>query len=224
MRRIGFIAEFKKRFRKFIFAHAVHEYRCGLAAGWVHSHVERAGLAIGKPSLRVIDLRAGDTDIGEHCIDATAFDICLGEHPGEAGEVRVKEIEAPADSFKFRLCCGEIGGIEVYADKPAARLRWTEAFENCRGMPATTDGAIDDYLARLGREDIKHLLQQDGNVQWCVRFFHVKNMVRSCQYVSAVKGSRLPKVPHVWAAVAYVVRDCLGGWVRRAGGIICSTW
>ena len=68
LRRVGLVAEFEKRLRQLMLAHAIDERRGRLPAGGIHAHVERSGPAIGKPALRVVDLRAGDADVGENGI------------------------------------------------------------------------------------------------------------------------------------------------------------
>ncbi len=114
LRGVGFVAEFQKRGRQFRFAHAMEQLRRRLAARSIHSHVQRAGPAIGKPALRIVDLRAGHAQIGEHGIDFLQAEFL--QHRGQGREIVVNQIEVTADFFQSGAGQRDVGRVKVDAD------------------------------------------------------------------------------------------------------------
>src|SRR5690349_904515 len=93
----------------------MEQRRGRLAARRVHAHVERAGAAVGKAAGGIIDLRAGDADVGEDGIDT--LDTFRGEDLVDAGEVGVVKGEVAADGFELDAGEGDVRGVEVQGDE-----------------------------------------------------------------------------------------------------------
>lgn len=134
-----------------------------LATGWVHSHIERAGVFHGKTTRRIVDLHGGDAEIGEDEIDAAEPDG--GEDLGQAGEVTAvggegirPEAKGAQAGFGFR----EFEGIGVEAQEVAAGL---EAGEEFAGVAAIAERAIDGGCAGSGREEFQNLGDHDRAVR-----------------------------------------------------------
>lgn len=74
-------------------------------------HIEGAGFAVGEAVLRVVDLRAGDADVGEDGVHRAGFWLSPASPStcGSRGEVVVKEVEAGVEaggSEGFETCAG----------------------------------------------------------------------------------------------------------------------
>src|SRR5688572_252316 len=159
LRCVGFVPELQQRVREIALAHAREQRRCRLPARRIHPHVERPRPAVGEAARGIIDLRAGDADVGEDAVDA--LDPGLREHGRQRGEVVVEQLEVRADRGQRRLGALEVGRVEVDPDHAAAR---TDAPEQCGRMPAQADGAVDERLARLRVEHAQRRVEQHGDV------------------------------------------------------------
>lgn len=163
---VFFVAELKESVGEILFAHAAEDGGGWFALGWIHAHVERAGLAIGEAAVWVIDLRAGDADVGEDGVDGGFGDFEISEDTGEIPEVGMDDIEADGavaalNFLEFDAGFDDIGGVEIEGDEAAV---WLEAFEDCGRMAPKAQGAIDDGLAGLWGEKLENGLEKDGDV------------------------------------------------------------
>ena len=172
LRGVGFIAQFEQCVGQFALADPVDDGGGGLAARGVHAHVQRAGLAIGEPAGRVVDLRAGDAQVGQD-----AHRRCRGRPRPERSAGRrsccetVRNSPPMAASF-WRRDAILAGSKSMAMSRPPGWIR-----QDGGGMTAEPERAIDDDLARPGVEDIEHISQQDGNMS-CVAL-HMNHLMQA---------------------------------------------
>lgn len=164
LRGVLLIAKLQNRIGEFGLGETVDERGGGLAAAGIHAHVEGPRAAVGEAASGVIDLCAGDADVGEDGV--YFFDACSLKDCWKRGEVVVVELEAHCAFAAFHAlqndaCGGDVGGVEVDGDEAAVGL---DALENRGGMAAEAEGAIDDGLAGLGIERGEGVVEEDGGV------------------------------------------------------------
>lgn len=172
---VFFVAELIQSISEILFAHAVEDVGGGFTLRWIHAHVERAGLAVGEATVGIVDLRAGDADVGEDGINGGFGDFQIGEYAGKIAEVGVDDVEADStvaalDFLELDAGFDDVGGVEIEGDEAAV---WLEAFEDCRGMATEAECAIDDGLAGLGIEELENVLEEDGDVFVALHLFGV---------------------------------------------------
>ena len=120
------------------------------------------GLAVGEAAGRVVDLRAGDAEVGEDAVDL--FDAGLGEDGRQGGEVVVERGRTCAVGRRLRGGRGAASMLAGSKSMPIRRPPGAEAVEECGGVAAEAERAVDDDLAGAGVEGVEHLVEEDGDV------------------------------------------------------------
>lgn len=159
----GFVGVLDEQFGEILGGEAGQPGARGLAALWVHAHVERAIFFEGEAAFRIVNLHGGDPEVGEDEVHAFR-EALLGEGFGEAGEVAahgLKRFGAVTEGAQAGFGAGEFEGVGIEADEASAGL---EAGEDFLGVAAIAEGAIGGELAGVGGEKLKDFGDHDGAV------------------------------------------------------------
>ena len=131
----------------------VDDLRRGETRVWVHSHVERAVGAEAEPASRVVDLRAGKSEVEEDQVRwaETAF----GSYRAKLGKPSVNDhhrIAKLSQRVPTRL---DRRGIAVDPEQPAAGC---DPLQDLAGVARLPEGAVDRDRLLLGLEQLYYLL------------------------------------------------------------------
>src|SRR5262245_16652842 len=136
----------------------VDELRGGQLRGRVHAHIERRVGCVREPSLRTVELHARDAEIEQDRVRAHAVLGQLVEYDGglAAQEARL-HARVALEAFEVRP------HRRVAVDRDETAVAFEVGGED-RCMAAGPEGRVDDGLPGLDREELAHLLGEDGNV------------------------------------------------------------
>ncbi len=116
----------------------------------VHAHVQWTVETERKSALRVIDLRAGDSDIKKNAVDFINADLC---------QFLFHEGKRSMDNLKpqiFDLCRG-LNGVSVKRDQAPLRR---EFFQYQARVPSTAESTVDIDTIRIGYQESGRLFSK----------------------------------------------------------------
>jgi hypothetical protein len=124
----------------------------------VHPHVERRVGGIREPALGPVELHRGDTEIEE---DRVGLDVVRRQLPEDERELAAQQPRRHARRSLEPIEVRAHGGIAVDRDQLPLRA---EVGGEQAGVAAGAEGRVDDGLARAHREELAHLVGEDGDV------------------------------------------------------------
>ncbi len=188
--------------------------------GRVHAHVERRVGRVRETALRPVDLHARDAEVEQDRVrvDAVVGQLVEDDRGLAAQEARL-DARVALEPFEVRAH----GRVAVDRDEATVALQVSSEH---RGVAAGAEGGVDDGLPGLDREELAHLLGEDGNVISLVWLQDVRqHLLRSLPLLSAPcarrRGPRSPGDP------SRPRRRRSGRALRagsRAAGIITRPW
>ena len=141
------------------FGQGVDQVGGGGPLGAVDPHVERGVDLEGEAALRVIELGAGQAQIGQDHVDLV--DAQVGQDLVDIGKVALDNVGPDWQGGEFLADGLEIGVVLVKADKATLPL---EMLGEGEGMAGQAARAIDNGLAGLRTQVFQDLLEQDGQM------------------------------------------------------------
>ena len=124
----------------------------------IHAHVERRVGRVGEPALGAVELHRGDAEVEQDRVGAHAV---LGELREDDREVAAQEARVHAGGAAEALEVRAHGRIAVDRDHLAVAV---EVAREERSVPAGAEGRVDERLPGLEREQLAHLVRENGNV------------------------------------------------------------
>ena len=134
---------------------ASDEVGCRLAAGWIHTHIERTVFGKTEPAGGVVNLRRGDTEIEQYATDGPSA-TALGDHSRQLRKVRVHELETWL-VMKSLMACRNSLRIPIEREHAA---RGTNRLQQTRCVTTPTESAIDIKTARGRGQNLQHLVDK----------------------------------------------------------------
>ncbi len=168
LRGVGFVTVFEEGFGDFGFGHAGEEGGGGLAAGGIHAHVQRAGLAIGESALWVVDLRGRDAQVGQYAIDReNRASAGFGENRWQRGEnccepAKSDFLDPGTPASRFCAHCQRCG-IKIKTNDAAPRQKRRGATNAACPPRPTVQSTI--IFSRFRPERLEDFLWHHGEVQ-----------------------------------------------------------
>lgn len=161
------------------FACMVHEVVCGLPVALaIESHVELAGKPEGESSVRIVEVRGGDSEIIADSRDGVNTDF--GKFCFDIAEVGVEEMEGdsmvsrklPDIFFDMLFGAFEIVVIEIEPDKDVSLMKF---LDDSHSMTSEPEGAVDHDipLSRAQIEAVYVLVVEHRNMS---KTFFVQNV------------------------------------------------
>lgn len=129
----------------------------------VHAHVERAVVFIREAARRIVDLHAGDAEIGEDRV--AGGEGFAGENCGQAGEIAVKKAQGVGRGMALFGEAGaralELCAVDVEADERAGGL---DGAEKRGGVTAVAERAIGDDFSGIQMQCGTDSVEEDRHV------------------------------------------------------------
>ncbi len=132
----------------------------------VHPQVERDVVLPREAALRVVELHGGDAEVGEDDVRA-ALEAFRVEELSEARVVAphrlhgARRAEVRRESLEPRRGLRQLDGVDVHREEPAARQ---DPLQDLRRVASVAERGVYGDVARLGRERLEHLGDEDGHV------------------------------------------------------------
>ncbi len=115
----------------------------------IHPHVQRRFEAEAEPSLRRVELVAGEPEVEEHAIHS--LQTCLAGKAVEIGEIALHQDRWRVEPGQRISPPGHRFGIAIDPEQKPIGLN---ALEQGAGVPSTSQGGIDEDAARTGLKEL----------------------------------------------------------------------
>ena len=164
--RIALLAVFKEDAAQLFIRIGIHDLARGQCGGFVHAHIERRVLLVGKPALRFVELRGGNAEVKKHPVHAV--DAQLVQHSVERAEIAVDERDLVQIIAEAAVCRFDRGLVTVKRNE-AARRQAAHDLERMSGAPERT---VHIDAVGLDGERAEALVQQYRLM--AVVLFHIR--------------------------------------------------